>query len=135
MGEINSCAVAPDRFHALDETEPRQPRTIGHVARHSGDQNEDLRRVAEGEVAERPRRKRIIGNVIDKNNDQSHPPTEVEPAVAFPFLVHPDLVARLLRARCFFTCSALVLEPAKKLCERLCYWSSMSIEQCPYRFA
>jgi hypothetical protein len=51
--------------------------------------------------------------VIDEDNDQRYAPTKVESAIAFPFLVHPMLMASLLRACYFFTCSALVLNPPK----------------------
>src|SRR4029077_9767421 len=107
------CAIAPNCLHALDEAEPSETRTISHVAGHPGNKDENLGRVAEREVPQSQIGQRIIGNVIDKNNDQRYAATKVESAIAFPFFVHQCLVTRLLRARSFFTCSAAALNPPK----------------------
>src|SRR5581483_6997995 len=98
MGEIDSRAIACDPLDALRKAEPAQPRPIRQVTGHPRYQHEHLGGIAEREVAQRPVRERVSGDVVDEDDDQGHSAAEVQAQVPFPIFLHEDSITASLIA-------------------------------------
>src|SRR5205807_215042 len=78
MGHVELPYAAKEQGRAGNETLPRHSAPVHECRGVSGDEDKDIRRIAEAVIASREPRNGVVGNVVQEDRPISEPPEQIE---------------------------------------------------------